>query len=112
MTRCVHLLASDCARAALASPPPLAGEGEGGGAFNGSCNRFQNALPIDHDVIAPARVASSIHASWVLLHAQSSWVLFSCPLPNPPPQAGEGAHRVRARSCYLFCRSALILHAA
>src|SRR5262249_38429585 len=44
--------------------------------------------------IAPARVASSIHASWVLLHAQSSWVLFSCPLPNPPPQAGEGAHRV------------------
>src|SRR5262249_43190705 len=24
---------------------------------------------------------------------------FSCPLSNPPPQAGEGAHRVRARSC-------------
>src|SRR5690349_13660910 len=63
--------------------------------------------------IAPARVASSIHASWVLLHAQSSWVLFFLPLPNPPPQAGEGAHRARARTCLpLLQEPALILHAA
>src|SRR5262249_1716731 len=46
--------------------------------------------------IVPARVASSIHASWALLRAQSSWVLLFLPPPNPPPQAGEGAHRVHA----------------
>src|SRR5438876_10001628 len=50
--------------------------------------------------IAPARVASSIHASWVLLRAQSSWGLFSYPLPNPPPHAGGGAHRLRGPACF------------
>src|SRR5438093_9662755 len=50
--------------------------------------------------IAPARVASSIHASWVLLRAQSSWGLFSYPPPHPPPQAGGGGHRVPGPSCF------------
>src|SRR5215211_1120061 len=45
-------------RAAPASPPPLAGEGQGGGMQKDSC-------------------------------AQAH------PLPTPPPQAGEGADRVR-----------------
>src|SRR5262249_53932966 len=171
-------------RAALASPPPLAGEGQGGGTFDGSCNRFQNALPVDHDVIIveaqntkafvgkisisagvavllflfevvspidldnePCGVADEIHdvgadrclaTETRAVQAMSTQCrpydslgigrirsqrsrpdallrrhvptrcfctlshhgsCFSCPLPNPPPQAGEGAYRVRARSC-------------
>jgi itaconate CoA-transferase len=49
-------------RAAPASPPPLAGEGQGGGTQKDSC---------------------------VQAH----------PLPTPPPQAGEGADRVRGEQC-------------
>jgi len=31
--------------------PRLRGEGWGGGTFNDSCNRFQNAPPVRHDVV-------------------------------------------------------------
>src|SRR5262245_27800561 len=49
--------------------------------------------------IVPARVASSIHASWALLRAQSSWVLLFLPPPQPSPASG-------------VLEAALILHAA
>src|SRR5262249_32127318 len=56
--------------------------------------------------IAPARVASSIHASWALFRAQSSWVLLFLPPPQPSPASGEGG---APSSCtvvlYLFCSS-------
>src|SRR5260221_687877 len=38
--------------------------------------------------IAPARVASSICANSVLLRAQSLWVLFLLPPPQPSPARG------------------------
>src|SRR5258708_22746937 len=63
--------------------------------------------------IAPARVASSICANSVLLRAQSLWVLFLLPPPQPSPASGGGS---APSSCtvvlYLVCKSPLILHAA
>jgi len=43
--------------------------------FDGRCNRFENVLPVDHDL--------------VIVEAQKPLY----PLPTPPPQAGEGADR-------------------
>src|SRR5258708_9095679 len=63
--------------------------------------------------IAPARVASLICANSVLLRAQSLWVLFLLPPPQPSPASGGGS---APSSCtvvlYLVCKSPLILHAA
>src|ERR1700751_4465506 len=44
-------LALGAALAPLVFPPPLAGEGQGGGEPDGSRNRFENALTVSHDIV-------------------------------------------------------------
>src|SRR5262249_60521743 len=52
------------------------GGGGGGDTFNGSCNRFQNALPIDHDVIIVEAQHAKAFAGKISISAGVAFLLF------------------------------------
>src|SRR5262249_61587461 len=84
-------------------PSPACGGGPG--RVNGSRNRFENALPVNHDVIVVEAQNAKAFAGKISISAGGALLLFlfevlsTLDLDNEPCRVGEGNHDVWANRC-------------